>query len=75
MKIILRKIPNDFSNQKLTLEVGRLEDLLLGYLCDVSKSLIYYKVSLDLKFIYSEKATTFCKNLHLTFDWHYIGKK
>ena len=28
-----------------------------------------------VKFIYSEKATKNLKNLHLTFDWHYIGQK
>ena len=28
-----------------------------------------------LKFIYSEKGIKILWNLHLTFDWHYIGQK
>ena len=27
-----------------------------------------------VRFIYSEKATKFLRNLHLRFDWHYIGQ-
>ena len=33
------------------------------------------KIRQKLKFIYSEKATNFLRNFHLTFDWHYIGQK
>ena len=37
---------------------------------------MFLKIS-QLKFIYSEKATKskILQNLHLTFDWHYIGQK
>ena len=33
------------------------------------------KIPWELKFKYSGKATKFLRNLHLTFDWHYIGQK
>ena len=35
---------------------------------------LFKKASVFKKFIYSEKATKFLQNLHLTFDWHYILK-
>ena len=73
-KGLIISIQKKKNNEQISILIKRKS--WIGELMSQTSRLSKSDAGYFVKFIYSEKATPkILQNLHLTFDWHYIGQK